>query len=122
MALANTRVRGFAYPAAIRSARLFADISWGNDVVDSVTFVGRQDDAAYLVWIDAMQLDSRTQEWGWDPHAPVSAANMPPPRFAVHRLAWQGDVVSTMDENIADDLLLETDDPDALVAFVAGLA
>jgi hypothetical protein len=118
--MALTSLRGCPYPASIRMLQSFADVSWGNDVLDSLTFaIGG---AGYILFVDTESREGRTREWGYSPLLPVSDANSLPPRYALHSLIWQGTLQDTLDDHVADDdLLLETEDPDALVAFLAGL-
>jgi hypothetical protein len=113
----RTFVRDYTFPAALATFDGFADSSYGNDVTDSVVFSisGR----LLTVWINHADPAERHREFGWSPTLPISATNQPPPRFAVCELV----AGSTLDErDIADgEPLLETDDPDALVAYLRTL-
>lgn len=121
--ISKTNVRGFAYPTAIKSlVQHFDDSSYGNDVTDSIVFaIGSE---CFIVWIDAVDQADRSCEWGWDPEEPVSKHNQPPPRFAVCRLDACASIVETLEErNVAsEEAILETDDPDALLAFVRSVS
>lgn len=126
-ALCTTLVRRFPYPRALSRLPLFYDSSYGNDTCDSVCFaIGEQ---ALTVWIDAVDYADRSVDF-WDPDAPTTTENKPPPRFSVCRLVdGGGDWIRTptlkdlVDERqIADGpALFETDDPDALIAYLRGL-
>lgn len=131
-AIKHTSVRRHSYPAELGQFELFADSSWGNDITDSVVLVagGR----ALTVWIDHETPSERSADY-WDPDAPISESNMPPRRFIVCALvatltaaeiATYGAMTVREildDRQIADaPPLLETDDPDALLAFLRGLS
>jgi hypothetical protein len=122
-----TGVRGYPFPAALAEFALFADSSYGNDVTDSVVFAisGRP----LTVWIDHADPAERHREFGWSPSMPVSATNQPPSRFLVCALVGNAaphgppSLQAVLDaRDIADsEPLLETDDPDALIAYLRTL-
>jgi hypothetical protein len=111
----RTSVRNHPYPAALRQFPRFTDTSWGNDVTDSVSFLVAN--RPITVWVEHTDKSERSTDWGWNPDSPVSGANRPPARFVV--CALEG----SLDERIVADSepLLETEDPDALMAFLEGL-
>lgn len=116
ISVAHTSVRGHAYPGALRTFEKFTDASWGNDITDSVTLVasGRP----LLVWVEHENPAERSTDFGWDPGRPISDSNRPAARFTVCALDPKCD---PDERQIADEEpLLETDDPDALIAFLRG--
>lgn len=120
--------RGYSYPAELADFTGFSDSSYGNDVTDSVVLaVG---DRALTIWIDHADPAERHRDFGWDPAQPVSESNRSPARFVVCALV-DGDpereyssapptLRDLLDERIIADgePLLETDDPDALIAYL----
>lgn len=102
----HTRLQGFPYPAVIQTLPHFADISWGNDVTDSLSFV--QGDNAYCLFIDSPNVAERSSEtYG---------------RYALCLLVDAGtgrlqDTLAERDVSEAEPVLV-TDDPDALIAFL----
>lgn len=126
-----TSARHYEYPAELATFPGFADSSYVNDVTDSVVLSSGQ--RALTVWIEHPDPAERSQEYGWDPESPRSQSNKPPSRFVVCALI-DGDPAMeyrkqapTMQDilnerEISDEEpLLETEDPEALIAFLKSL-
>lgn len=121
----RTAERGHSYPDALEAFDGFADSSYGNDVTDSVVLaVGS---TPITIWIEHEDLAHRSQDYGWNPELPVSDRNTPPSRFVVCTLvapSHGATISSTLNEReIADAApIFESDDPDALLAFLKGMS
>lgn len=101
--MAQTSVRGLDYPAALRALPRFCDSSYGNDAADSVRFLWRG--VPVHVWIDYE-----------DPERRDVRGNA---RYAVSLLLPDIDVADMGFEFVDWPLLLETEDPAALLAWCA---
>lgn len=113
--MAVTSLRRWPYPASIRMLRNFAETSSAGDPTDSVTFtIGA---VAYILFVDSDACDMRTQAFGFDPMIQASLANPAPPRYALIR---QGTPLE-IEREVPITCVLETDDPDALVAEITSL-
>jgi hypothetical protein len=103
-----TAVRGLRYPAILQTYDHFVDLSYGNDVTDSVGLLIGED--AYVIFIEPARVLGRSPE-GRDGEAK---------RFTIYKTANE----KGEDEDInwqADDEVFATDSPDELVAKLSDL-
>jgi hypothetical protein len=124
-----TSVRRYWFPDEIAAFDHFADASYVNDVTDSVVLAAG--DRPLTVWIDHADPEERHEEFRWLHGTDVDSG--PPARFVVCRLVDSDpDRVHRTGAPTLRDLvheryladgapLFETEDPDALVAYLRGL-
>jgi hypothetical protein len=91
------------YPGALQAFTEFEDISWGNDVFDSVVL--RVRGVPYRVWVAQEDPDERERDF-----EDVK-------RYVVMRLEEHGADTWGENRDAGDEPALETDDPVALVAW-----
>jgi hypothetical protein len=91
------------YPAALQVFPEFLDISWGNDVFDSVVL--RAQGVPYRVWVAQEDPGERERDF-----SDVK-------RYVVMRLEEHGEDTWGENRDAEEDAAFESDDPAALVAW-----
>lgn len=114
-----TSVHGFTYPSALKAFQFFHDSSWGNDSTDSVAFaIGN---TAVTVWIDHMIPECRISDAMETRFAVCRLCDGDPSRQFSEQSPTLREMVN--ERNLADEPpLLETDDPEVLMAFLREMA